>query len=730
MTRWKRLAKITLSAGLLALAGCARPGGTARLVFPRAPVVLISVDTLRSDHLPLYGYKGVETPALSSLRADSILCERAYAPAPLTLPSHLSILTGALPAEHGVHDNLGYHLAAKTPTLAELLKAKGYRTGAAVSAIVLNGTSGVNRGFDFYEDSIEPTDYHEALGRVQRPGDESAALLAHWIEAPGEGPIFAFLHIYEPHAPYEPKEPFRSRYTSAYDGEIATADAIVGGFLSHLKSRGLYDGALIVFLSDHGEGLAEHGEDEHGVFLYREDLQVPLLVKLPGTGASSAPLAGSTVSAPVVLTDVFATIGAAVGLEGLPAREGAVSILELAAGRAAPKRTLLAETQFPRIHFGWSELSSLLDGRFHYIEAPRPEFFDLAKDPGERENLATSKPDALRAMRTELLKRRAPFEAPGEVSEEDTKKLASLGYLSTGATAGSGPLADPKDEIGTIRLLNDAMAKVATGHPDASLPVFEKLLHDNPRMFDVWELYSQALFDAGRPDEALTARKKTVELAPREATLPLLSVANLCLQIGKLEEARKHAELAQQRGDPTASEVIARVCLAEGKLNEAEAAARSVVGVGKVRRRALLTLARVASHRGDYAKALDLARQASLSPDGKPDAPLVGVHRLRGDVLARMDRPLEAEKEFQEEIRLFPKSVDVRIELAVVYASLQRPEDVRRTLEALVTEISSPDAYSKAVKTLTVIGDRAGAEAMRRRGLSRFPRDTRLKSAS
>ena len=314
MSRKRTLSRFRLEilvALALALCGCRRGGAARAVAFPKAPVVLISVDTLRSDHLPDYGYKDVVTPAISALRKDAILFERAYSNVPLTLPAHTSIFTGLSPTVHGVHDNLGYRLDPRQPTLAELLKASGYATGGAVSAIVLSGGSGISRGFDFYEDSLEPTELHEALSRVQRPGGESEALLLRWIDASASGPFFAFLHLYEPHTPYEPKEPFKSRFASPYDGEIATADAIVGHFLAQLRSKGLYDKSLIVFLSDHGESLGEHGEDEHGVFLYRATLQVPLLVKLPSAGGRRPEFAGSSVSTPVQLTDVFTTIGKA-----------------------------------------------------------------------------------------------------------------------------------------------------------------------------------------------------------------------------------------------------------------------------------------------------------------------------------------------------------------------------------------------------------------------------------
>ncbi|MBK6403875.1 MAG: sulfatase [Holophagales bacterium] len=281
--------------------------------FPGAPVVLVCVDTLRSDRLPFYGYAGVETPALTALRNDAVLFERAYSHVPLTLPAHASIFTGTLPGAHGLLDNAGYRLAEGLPTLAEILKKEGYATGAAVSSVVLQGTSGISRGFDLWDDAIEPEKAGLPMNRVQRSGLRSAAILNTWIDTQKASPFLAFLHVYEPHSPYEPPEPFRSRYAQPYDGEVAASDAVVGALIDRLKALGLYDKSLVIFLSDHGEGLGEHGENEHGVFLYRESLQVPLLVKLPGNA-----LAGTTVSAPVQISDVFATVVEAVGRRALP----------------------------------------------------------------------------------------------------------------------------------------------------------------------------------------------------------------------------------------------------------------------------------------------------------------------------------------------------------------------------------------------------------------------------
>ncbi|HQR68566.1 MAG TPA: sulfatase-like hydrolase/transferase, partial [Thermoanaerobaculia bacterium] len=525
---------------LLALAACSRSGGKVPASFPKAPVVVVSIDTLRSDHVPAYGYRGVETPALDAFRKDAILFERAYTHVPLTLPAHASLFTGLLPAGHGLRDNAGYRLKAGVPTLAELLKKAGYRTGAAVSAVVLGAGTGLSRGFDFYEDSIEPTEPNQPQSRVQRAGDRTAARLAEWIGRGGDAPIFAFLHLYEPHAPYEPKEPFRSRYANRYDGEIATADAILGEFVAFLKGKGLYDRALVVILSDHGEGLGEHGEAEHGVFVYRSDLQVPLLVKLPGSGGAF-PLAGTSAAAPVQISDVFTTVGLALALPGFAPPEGTVSLLDAAAGKTPPDRRVFAESLYPRLRFGWSDLASLIDGSWQLIGAPKVEFYDVAKDPGEKSNVAADKPGPFRSMSIELEKRRGAFEAAAAVSAEEAKKLASLGYLTGSASAPSGPLADPKDEIALLADLDELRGRALAGRPEEALGAIRRILEKNPRMLDVWETYAQILRDRGRLEEALAARRKMVERSPPEATLPLLGGANLCLDLGRTDEAIRNA---------------------------------------------------------------------------------------------------------------------------------------------------------------------------------------------
>lgn len=707
--------------------GPASAPASALETFRSAPVILISVDTLRSDHLPFYGYKGVETPALTALRNDAILFEKAYAQVPLTLPSHASVFTGRAPAEHGIHDNLGYRLRKDVPTLAELLRKAGYATGGAVSCYVLKSDSGAGRGFDFYDDEVEPPESKAALGRVQRVGAETERKLEAWAGAQTGKPIFAFLHLYEPHTPYEPPEPFKTRYASVpYDGEIAAADAIVGTFLSFLKKKGLYDSSLVIFMSDHGEGLGDHGEAEHGMFLYRETLQVPLLVKLPG-----GKRAGTSVASPVALSDIFTTVGRAVALPLFQAPAGTVSLADLAAGAAPGPRRLLSETFFPRIHFGWSELSSLIEGRWHYIEAPRPEIYDLETDPGETNNRLAEKPDALRALRADLLKRKPSFETPLEVDSEARKKLASLGYLSAGPSP-AGTLDDPKDRIKTFEELRVGLGEMTGGRQEKAVEIFDRLLAENPRMLDIWDMKSRALVELGKPEEALAALRKTIDLAPEAARAPyVVEVANMSLQLGKWDEGLKHAEALRVLGDPAAEDIAARAYLGKGDYPAAEAAARRAMesGTGKSRVRGCLVLGRIAVMRNDLAAARTFsARAAELSAGDK--LPQSGMHMLRGDVLARSGQPVEAEKEFLEELRLYPDRTDARISLSALYASVDRRKDARRVIIELVSRQPTPESFLLGMKTFRSTEDPEGESQLRKEARRLFPRDPRFKAGA
>lgn len=680
---------------LLFAAACSRPETTKHPTFPDAPVIIISVDTLRADHLPVYGYRGVETPNIDSLRADSILFERAYAHVPLTLPSHVSLLTGLLPPQHGVRNNLGFSFdASKHPTLPGALKARGYATGAAVSAYVLRGSTGLASAFDSYDDAVVIRG-GESIGAQQRSGGETVAVARAWIERHQGAPFFYMLHLFEPHSPYTPPEPHRSRWASSYDGEIAAADEIVGEFLSSLKDSGIYDRAVIVFLSDHGEGLGDHGEDEHGIFVYQEAIRVPLLVKLPRRAR------GGTSSANVVgLVDVFPTIARLVGAEA-PAGIAGESLLD-----ATEPRRIYAESLYPRIHLGWSELRSLVDAKHQYIEAPRPELYNLSADPAETKNVLAEERRVYAAMRKSLEAIPHGQQAVGNIDPEDARKLAALGYLSGAAAASSGgPLPDPKDRIGEMKALVRASQLVQARRFDAAIVELRALVAANPRLTDAWSLLGRTQQDAGDLDGAIATYRRTIASHPELAGDLGLSVAGLYLTQGKLDEAESHARLGESTNPALTHLMLGRVAMARRDHATAVEHAEAVVSAHGYRVQGLVLAAQIHARTGRVEHALRLVDEADREIAERKLGAIPLLEYTRGDTLARLERFDEAEAAFRREIRDFPDDREAYASLAVIRWLRDDAGGARATMEQFVRARPSADSYAFAAKTFRELGD-------------------------
>jgi arylsulfatase A-like enzyme/Flp pilus assembly protein TadD len=708
---------------LLLLAACT-PGDKPD-VPEGTPVVLISIDTLRADHLPAYGYKGVETPAIDGLRKDGILFEKAYSPTPLTFPAHSSLLTGLLPGVHGVRDNVGYRLDPQRiakrdlPFLPQILKGRGYATGGAVSAYVLQGKSGLDTGFDFYEDGIEFRT-HTGLGGLQRPGSETLRLSQSWLRSVKDRPFFFFFHVYEPHTPYAPPEPFASRYASKYDGEVAAADRIVGDLLSGLEGLEVYDRALIVLLSDHGEGLGDHGEDEHGVLLYDEAIHVPLLVKLP-----EGQLSGSTVSKPAQLTDVMPTVLSLLGLPVPEALKG-TSLLDLA---EAPARRIYSETFYPRLHFGWSELASLIDGRHHYIEGPDPELYDLASDPGEKSNLLGRERRVYAAMRKELEGYDRRLAAPSAVDEEAKQAMIALGYIGSAGGDLSGPLPDPKSRIGSLVDLKAAFQHSARNEHAEAAAAYRRVLAVNPQMVDAWEFLGHSLKHLGRSEEALAAYREGLRVSSGSPTLAV-AAASLYFDLGRLDEAAAHARMAAPTHPSFAHGLLAQIALRKKDLDEAEKEARLAMDEKSLRLGPMITLAEVLHARRRFEEALELTARAAdvyAQREAKDPDLVQGLSLIRGKILADLGDTPGAEAAFLQEIRLFPADVRAYSNLAILYALSGRPGRVGPTLRQMVEASDTPGAYAEAVKTLRALNDPGSAAALLRYALGKYPASAELR---
>jgi choline-sulfatase len=700
-----------LIVSLALAAGCGRPRGFAAPEFPGAPLILVSIDTLRADHLPAYGYSKVETPNIDALQRDSILFENAYSHCPLTLPSHVSLLTGLLPVEHGVRSNLGYRFDGNAhPTLARVLRAHGYATGAAVSAYVLRGATGISESFDFFDDSVGGgVEWTRDLSLLQRPGIETARRALAWAEGVKTTPFFLFLHIYEPHFPYEPPEPFRSRYGSTYDGEIAASDGIVGEFLGRLRRDGIYDRAIILLVSDHGEGLGDHGEQEHGILLYREALHVPLLLKLPG-----AREAGTRVRRPVGLIDVVPTIASLLRLGAAEPLKGA-SLLDRERRRTG--EGIYSETYYPRIHLGWSQLRSLVDAHHHYIDGPKPELYEIIRDPRETADALVAETTVGRSMKKELDRYPTGFSDPGGVDPGVAERLKALGYLSqTTATRDGEARPNPKDRIHVHEALKAAFELGRQGRDAEALTSLRRLLEGNPGCFEAQRELAGTLARLHRYEEAAAAYKEAIRLSPGLTGSLAIPLGLVELEIGKLEEAAARAQAALPDDPGHARLLLARVAFARGDLAEAERQARLAMADAVAGSEGSMVLAQIHVRRSELPQALAALETARARAIEQRRAPAAGLDYMRADVLARLGRFADAEAILKEEIRSAPGRSQSYASLAVVVALQGRSRDeIHEILDSMVKANPARETIMLGAKTLDFMGDKEAARAWRKR---------------
>jgi choline-sulfatase len=504
---------VTAAIGCALLAACSRgtdePAGDAAplSISGRPPVLLITLDTTRPDHLEPYGAADAETPALAGLARDGIVFEHAFATAPVTAPSHASILTGLYPPRHGVRNNLTHHLGDGIPTLADRLSAAGYRTAAFVSAIVLEARYGLDRGFEVYDDEIRAAGAsRESRMTTERRAADTADRALAWLDGlGGENPFFLWVHFYDPHLPFSPPSPWAERFADRlYDGEIAYMDTQVARLLQHPRVAG--GDALVVAMGDHGEGLGEHGEEAHGLLIYDSTIRVPWLMRLPG-GPS-----GLRVEAPVSQVDLVPTLIELLSLEpapGSPELEGRSLLPLLAGGGSLPERLLFAESEVPFFSYGWARLRSAYQWPLKLIDAPTGELYDLERDPGETRNLAPESSADTRRLAAAIESWAGADTGAGStvgVDPEAEAQLRALGYLAgdTQRPAGEGrgnpvelmPVHDELQVVGTM---------LAEGRPREALERVRVALAMDPDNLAALRDLSRALTQLGRLDEAAAA---------------------------------------------------------------------------------------------------------------------------------------------------------------------------------------------------------------------------------
>lgn len=681
------------------------------------PIVVISIDTLRADHLPAYGYTKVRTPAIDALAADGVVFERAYSHAPQTLPAHAAIFSGRLPFESGVRDNIGFTIKTGERVLPQMLHDRGYATGGVVSAFVLRKDTGIGQGFDFFDGDMSPASADAAIALVQRDGTASEAIAERWLDSVGSSRAFLFLHLYEPHKPYAPPERFASY--SPYDGEIAYSDEIVGRLVRYLKSHQLYDRSTIVLLSDHGEGLGDHGEQEHGLFVYDEAIHVPLIIKQEGNAG-----AGRRVKDLVQHIDLVPTLLDLVKAP-IPGTLHGRSLKPLLNGTGhLPAPSVYSEAMYARYHFGWSELTALTEERYRYIKAPHDELYDLQRDPHEHENIAADRSQARQALRGALdrLTASATLQAPADVSADARERLQALGYVGAQTDLATKPgdtLPDPKDKHEILDTYRAAVDLASEHKWPQAIALLQQILRTEPGMADVW---SQLATYAGRIDRldlALDAYKHYIELTPSDPR-GYLGAAAVLLKQHKIEDAREHAGLAVDvtpeadgKTRAMAHDLLAKIALVR---HDNDAAREEAALAQKADPKLPLTAfveGRILYDQGKFAEALPFFEQALKAQKTAAAPPMAELHYYAGDTYGRLERYPEAEAQFAAELAAFPQNIRARAGLAMLYQATERFDTAATAIADMLRTTPTPESYALAARLWTMFGNRRQAEAVR-----------------
>lgn len=544
---------------------------------PRRDVFLITIDTLRSDHVGCYGYQRIQTPTIDELAKQGIRFAQAFTPSPITNTSHTTILTGLLPSSHGVSD-FGVPLTQNHSTLAEILRKEGYRTGAFIGSVILDSRKlapGLDRGFEFYDNFPEKTETKSRWGRLERRGMDVVQRAENWLSAHDAGPHFVWVHLYDPHDPYEPPPPYSETYKDRlYDGEIAYADSALGQFIAYLKEKNWYREALVIVVGDHGEGLGEHGEDTHGIFLYDSTTHVPLILKLPNEQE-----AGKVVEQQVRTTDILPTILELLDIPAPATLDGA-SLKPTFLDAGAPSRTVFGETEYP-LRFGWAPLRSVRNEGFKFIEAPRPELYDLSADPRELRNSYAPWDAEVQRLRKMLVESSGAVPHAGKpsataVTPNTIAELRALGYLTAAdaRTSTDVPepslLPDPKDKIEEQNLVHVAMMASEDGRTVEAKTALEKVLRLDDRSEVALLWLGRLEMESKNYAKAAQYLRRARELRPDDGDVALEYGRALDLG-GDLPGARRAllGSLNLNPEQPAARLLLGQVCL---KSNDPKAA--------------------------------------------------------------------------------------------------------------------------------------------------------------
>ena len=645
-------------------------------------VLLVTLDTVRADHIGAYGDKTAETPALDRLARESLRFDHAVSAVPLTLPSHATILSGLTPPHHGLRNNAAGRFPSDRETLATRLSAAGYATGAFVGSFVLDHRFGLARGFDVYDDEIErdPASTDSGALEAERPGSVVVDRALAWLEKSARNdanrPFFAWVHLYDAHAPYTPPEPYRTRHADAlYDGEIAFVDSQVARLLAFLEENRLAASTIVAVAADHGEGLGDHGEQTHGVLLYEPTLRVPLLLRAPGLPGERV------IETPVGLADLAPTLMGLLGVKtdgakSADAMDGRNLSAALRQGAEPAEAELYAETEYPRL-FGWSGLYALRRGKLKYIAAPQAELYDLSRDPSEAANLL--EPQARRGDLDVHLSRlqenaRTP-EAAADRTDETVAKLASLGYIGgnpkTSAAGDPKALKNPKDAIRSFHEFELAHLDLAGGRLDEAAKRLEPIVAADPDNPVFRDMLAKTYRRKGDYPRSIGLYRQAVAAAPDDPEIRY-NLAVTLQEAGRTAEAFDAITEAIRRDPsrPEAHNALGIALAQQGKFGEALAEFDHAAKLDPRDARAQNNRGNVLRQMGRHAEAEDAYRQAVAIAPRYAEA-----WNGLGTVEVSRGRPAEAIPHFERALELAPQYHEARLNLGIAYETLgDRPK--------------------------------------------------------
>ncbi len=710
------------------LAGCERNEKSSSAERADGPsVLLITLDTTRADRIGCYGYAAAKTPSIDALARSGALFRSAFSQVPLTLPSHTSLLTGTYPPTNGVPVN-GVALGEGVATLAEVFRDHGHRTGAFISALVLDSRYGLDRGFDAYNDDLGS---HSA---VERRADRVTDAALNWLAHPSDEPFFAWIHYFDPHSPYAPPAPFRDQFDNPYDGEIAFVDAQINRLMKWVDESGHQNNTLVIIAGDHGEAFGEHNETEHGFFVYNTTVHVPLILSFPGNLRAQ-----TVIDTPVGLIDIFPTIIDLLDWKERTDLEGE-SLAPMCRGETSTHRPVYGESEYPHLGFGWAPLHSITTERWKYIDAPRGELFDRAKDPKEQSNVIEQNPSVASDLQAQLqtitdkMVRRFSLAAASIASA--LNDLEALGYVGGAASAidsdDAGPRRDPKDMVSVYEAHSKAVGALLGGRYPEVIETVERLVQQSPESDELYNTLGRAYLETGRladaqrafemslrrvPDnprrlwrlgeslrrqnkiaDAVTALKAAVAIAPQLAEAHC-SLGDALARLGKPGEALQHYQTAVT-ASPDLARAHGRLGVAYAKQRQFQEALihlRRYVELEPTSPHALTNLANVLFQTRRLNDAAELLQKAlQIDPN------YASAHMSLFQVLLLEGKTREGIQALRAARKVIPRSIELTRRLAWLLATTTR-DDLRSPTEALDLARQVVDARAPTADDLAAL---------------------------